>query len=329
MSGVFAAATVALGFAGYFNAITGLPLIPVAAFLVLLLSGLLILGIRETAAFTVIFTLIEAGGLIFLIVVGLPYLGNVDYLAMPHGPAGVFQASALLFFAYTGFEGIVKLSDETRDPERTIPRALLLSLGITIVLYILVALCAVSVSGWELVAGSDAPFAAVVYAALGSDASAAISVIALFATANTALMFLLASSRITYGMAGSGILPGILAAVHTGRRTPWMAILVLSLVTFVVLFIGNISLIANVTNVTLFITFIAINAAVIVLRYRMPDIPRPFRVPGSAGRLVILPLAGIAFSLFLLVQQNAEVLGISAVLLAAGFLVYFLIRKTP
>jgi APA family basic amino acid/polyamine antiporter len=199
-----------------------------------------------------------------------------------------------------------------------IPRALMISLGITIILYILVAVCAVSNRRLGTGRGSDAPFTAVVFAALGSDASVAISLVALFATANTALMFLLASSRITYGMAGSGILPSVLATVHSGRRTPWVAITALSLLTFVLLFSENISLVANVTNVTLFITFIAINAAVIVLRYRMPDIPRPFRVPGSIGRFVVLPLIGILFSLFLLVQQNAAVLGISAVLIGAG-----------
>lgn len=326
LSGIFAAATVALGFSGYLAALSGLPQFPVAAVLILLLCLLLLYGIRETAICAIVFTLIEAGGLIFLIAVGLPYLGSVNYLEMPRGLTGVFQASALLFFAYTGFEGIVKLSEETKNPERSIPRALLLSLAISIILYILVALCAVSVGGWQLVSGSDAPFTSVIQAALGSDASYAISVVALFATANTALMFLLASSRITFGMASGGALPMILSRVWERRGTPWTAILLISGVALLPLALQNISVVANITNATLFMTFIAINAALIVLRFRCPEAPRPFRVPFNVRGVPVLPVCGILFSLFLLAQQEILVLGICGVLAVVGLLVSFRTR---
>jgi len=328
LSGIFAAATVALGFSGYAAALTGFPEVPIAAALILILCLLLLLGIRETAFFAIAFTLIEAGGLVFLIAVGLPYLGSVSYLEMPLGWSGVFQASALLFFAYTGFEGIVKLSEETKNPERTIPRALVLSLAITIVLYILVALCAVSVGGWQLVSGSDAPFTAVIHTALGSDASFAISIIALFATANTALMFLLASSRITFGMASARSLPGILGRIWEEKGTPWAAIILISVVALLPLGLRDISIVANITNATLFVTFIAINAALIVLRLRCPEASRPFRVPISVKGVPVPAVCGILFSLFLLAQQEILVLGLCGILGCTGLLLASRVRSS-
>ncbi len=317
-SGVTGASTVALGFGGYFNALFGVPVITGALLLLVSLSFILFYGIKESARFAIAATLIEAGGLVFIIFIGLPYLGDVDYFKMPLGLKGVFEASALIFFAYIGFEGIVKLSEETKAPEKTIPKGLMLAILISIVLYILVAVSAVSVMGWEKLSSSDAPFADLAYRVLGNKAFVVLSVIALFATANTVLMMQLASSRITYGMADSFSLPGLLATLHPSRRTPWVAILSMTGLSMVFIFAGNIGFVANITNFTLFVTFIVINAALIFLRYREPSLKRPFRVPLTVGKFPILPLFGLAFCIFLLFQLNLEVLAIGAVLTLLG-----------
>jgi len=107
LSGIIGASTVALGFGGYFKALFNMPVITSALVLIIALSFLLFWGIKESAWFAVVATLIETSGLIIIIFIGVPYLGNVDYFEMPMGLAGVFQASALVFFAYTGFESIV------------------------------------------------------------------------------------------------------------------------------------------------------------------------------------------------------------------------------
>ena len=317
-SGILGAATVALGFAGYFSDLVGFPPLPSAVLLILVLAGILLSGIKETARVAIILTLIEAGGIIMIILIGLPYLGQVDYLAMPQGVPGLLQASALVFFAYMGFEEMVKLSEETRNPERAIPLALLIALAVTIILYILVSLAAVSVVGWEQLAASRAPFADVAAVALGPAAFTIISVIALFATANTALLMMMASSRIAYGMASSFSLPPVLARVHPRTRTPWVAIIAVALVSMAFLSVGRIGFVANVTNFTLFATFIVINASVIVLRYRAPDAPRPFQVPGKIGSLPLIPVAGMISSLFLLAQVDPGVLLIGGILVALG-----------
>ncbi len=156
-----------------------------------------------------------------VICIGVPHLGSVDSLDMPNGLRGVFEAAALIFFAYMGFEEMVKLSEETRDPERNMPLALMAALAITILLYILVALSVVSVVPPEVLAASAAPFAEVAAEALGPEAFVVVSAIALFATANTVLLMLLAASRIAYGMAESASLPTVLAGSIRGGGPLW------------------------------------------------------------------------------------------------------------
>ncbi|MDD1745092.1 MAG: APC family permease [Candidatus Methanoperedens sp.] len=323
LSGVIGAATVALGFGGYFNAFFKVPVIPSAIVLIVALSFLLFYGIKETARFVMIATLIETAGLVIVIFIGLPYLGKVDYFEMPYGWTGVFQASALVFFAYTGFESIVKLSEETKSPEKTIPKGLMLAIVVSIFLYVTVAVSAVSVMGWERLSTSDAPFADLAFFVFGSDAFILLTAIALFATANTVLMMMLGSSRIIYGMADSRTLPAILASVHRSRRTPWTAILVTMAVSILFIFAGDIAFVANVDNFTLFVTFFIINAALILLRYKEPGMNRPFRVPLNAGRLPLLSFLGMVSCVFMLAQLEGKVILTGAMLVVIGWIVSF------
>jgi len=325
-SGVIGAATVALGFAGYFNAITKVPLLPSALGLIIILSALLMAGIKQSTWVAIIFTLIESLGLAFIIALGIPYLGSVNYLEAPHGLDGIFKAASLIFFAFIGFEEIVKLSEETRNPEKVIPRSLMIAVAVSIVLYILVSLSAVSVLGWQRLSESSAPFGDIAFAAFGQSAFFILSVIALFATTNTVLLMLLAASRITYGMAKSGSLPRALDRISASTRAPWTAILAIMALTMAFVFLGDIGLVASVTNFTLFVTFLTINAALIVLRYSSPRMVRPFRVPGTLGMMPIIPLLGLIFNIFLLSQLSLEVIAIGIVLTVLGGL--FSLRKS-
>ncbi|MCK4335424.1 MAG: amino acid permease, partial [Candidatus Aenigmarchaeota archaeon] len=222
ISGFVFSATVSFGFAGYFESLFGFPYLLSAVVLIILLSIIIFYGMKESIWFAVIFTLIEVSGLIIIIFMGLPYLGSVNYFEFPSF-AGIFQAAALIFFAYIGFEQITRLSEETKKPDVNIPRALLLAIAITTVLYILVALSAVSILDWHSLGQSSAPLADVASQALGPNAFALLSVIALFATANTVLLILLATSRIMYGI-GKSFSPGnLFARIHSKRHTPWVA----------------------------------------------------------------------------------------------------------
>jgi APA family basic amino acid/polyamine antiporter len=319
-SGVLSAATVALGFGGYVSGLTGIPAVPAALLLIAGLAAIGVYGIRETALFAIAMTLIEAGGIVFVIVIGIPYLGSVDYFAMPNGLSGVFQASALVFFAYMGFEEMVKLAEETREPEKTIPRALVLALAAAVVLYMLVTVSAVSVLGWERLAATPAPFAAIAEVTLGGSASILISLVALCATANTSLLLIVSTSRLAWGMAADGALPATLARVHPTFRTPWVAVAAAAAIAAAFTLTGEIAYVANATNFALFLTFALINATVILLRMREPDIPRPFRVPLAVRGVPLVPLLGILFSFFLLLQIEIEIvlLGIGILLVGWG-----------
>jgi APA family basic amino acid/polyamine antiporter len=315
LSGVVGASTVSLGFAGYLSVFTHLPVSAEAAGLLLLLAFLSAVGIRESTTVAILLTLVEAGGLVGIIAIGLPHLGSVDLLEMPSGLPGIFAGAALIFFAYQGFEEMVKLSEETREPQKTIPRGLMLALVITIVLYLLVAVAAVSAVGSQRLAASPAPFAEIARDTLGTGGSTLFTIIALFATANTVLLMLIASSRITYGMAKSGSLPLHLSHVHRTRRTPIAAIIVITAISLAFLLLGDIHVVAQITNFTLYITFLVINAAVIGLRFRSPDLVRPFRVPLAIRGVPLFPVLGAGVCVFFLFQLDLFTLAVGTVLL--------------
>jgi APA family basic amino acid/polyamine antiporter len=318
LSGIIGASTVALGFAGYASALSGIDRALLSVGLIVGLSLLLTRGIKFTTLFAILFTFIEMAGLVLIILIGIPSFGRVDYLEMPLGLPGVLTAASLVFFAYIGFEDVVKLAEETREPERNIPRGLLVAMAVSIFLYILVSISAVSVVGWEALAASEAPFATVAGQALGSGASLLLSGIALFATANTVLLMLLASSRISYGMAHAGHLPGLLGYVHETRGTPVWATLVVGAGACLFALAGDVGFAAELTNFTLFLTFSVINASVILLRIRHPRVHRPFRVPGSVAGIPLLPIAGVVASVVLLTRLDPAVVGLGIVLIAIG-----------
>jgi len=324
IGGSFSAATVTLGFASYFNDFFGTNILLVAIVLTIILSFINFWGIKESVWLAVIFTIIETLGLILIIVIGLPYFGKagLDYFEMPNGIMGMLQATVLLFFAYLGFESITRLSEETKNAEKIIPKAIILSIAISTVIYILVAIAAVSVVDWHNLAGSPAPLALVARTALGTNAYTILTFIALFAASNTALLMLITDSRIIYGMADSGLLPKQLAMIHPDRKTPVAAIMVTMILALGALFVGTITLVANITNFTVFITFATINLAVIWLRYDMPNAQRRFKVPFSAGRLPILPLFGAFSCIFMITNFKIEVIIGGFVIILIGLLFY-------
>lgn len=331
---MFAAATVSLGFAGYLTQFIGTqtPLPVIAAVLLVILSIVNLYGIKESAAMAIVATVVEALGLLIIIAIGLPHLGAVDYFELPPDATNInlFGAAALLFFAFLGFESITRLAEETKEPEKTIPRATLLSLAISTIIYILVALAAVSVVPWQHLAQSSAPLADVARAGLGESTSIILTIIALFATANTALLMLVTDTRIVYGMAESGVFPERLklTSVHARRRTPWIAAIVVGILSIAFLALEDIKILANATDFTVFITFAVVNLAVVWIRYAQPETARtaPFKSP-SIGRLPICAVLGAAASLLLATNVGHDVIIGGVLIIAAGLAVYELLIK--
>ena len=326
ISGFVFSSTVALGFAGYFMNLFGSPMILSAIALIVLLSIILYYGIKESVWFAVVFTLIEAAGIVIIIALAVPYLGTVNYLSFP-SLAGVFQAAALIFFAYIGFEQITRLSEETRNPDRNIPRALILSIIITAVLYILIAISAVSILDWQVLGASEAPLADVAAQAMGPGAFTIMSIIALFATANTVLLMMLATSRILYGIGRSFSPRNIFARLHSKRHTPWVATIVVMIFSIIFLGFGDIGIAASITDFLIFFTFIIINLSVIRIRYMGYEKERDFRIPLNIGRFPVIPVMGILSCIVLMFYTDPGVILYSVLIIIIGLVLFEVLNK--
>jgi APA family basic amino acid/polyamine antiporter len=326
ISGFVFSATVSFGFAGYFEKLFGVPYLMTAALLIILLSFIVLYGIKESVWFAVVATLTEAAGLVLIIAMGVPYLGSVDYFEFP-SLAGVFSAAALIFFAYIGFEQIARLSEETKNPKVNIHRAMLLSIAITTLLYILVAVSAVSVIDWRGLGASNAPLADVASRILGPNGSLLLSVIALFATANTVLFMMVATSRMLYGIGKSFSPDNLFARVHQKTRTPWVAILITMIFSVFALSFGRIETVANITDFLVFFVFIVINASAIKLRYSVKREEHHFKMPLNIGRFPLVPVFGIVSCLVLMAYVNPEVMLYSALMIVVGFLIAEILER--
>ena len=283
---------------------------------------MLIYGISESAIMAVVFTLIEIIGLIIVIIIGLPYLGSVNYFDVSKGFPSIFAASALIFFAYLGFEEISRLGEETKNPTKTIPKAMILAIVISTILYMLVAISVVSVVDSQTLAASNAPLADVVATAFGTNAFLLISIIALFATANTVMFIMLAGSRIIYGMSIEKVFPRTLSYILKSRKTPIYAVIITMLFTMAFVMVGNIEIIASLTDFAIFLVFITINAVLIALRYKQPNVKRQFKVPCNIGRFPVIALLGIIASAFMLLNLDISAI-FYGTLITVGFLFFY------
>jgi basic amino acid/polyamine antiporter, APA family len=297
---IITSATVALGFAGYFTTIVPIPYIIAAILVIIFLTIFNMIGIKQATTFNIISTVIEFVGLILIILVGFKYIGSVNLFEMPQGLSGVFVSAGLVFFAYIGFESLVKLKEETKNPDKTIPKAIILSVIITTILYILVAVSAVSVVGWQALSESAAPLALVAQTALGGMSGQILVIVALFSTANTILIGLVTASRQIYGIAKEKALPQIFTHIHERTRTPLIAVYASTAVAILFVLIGDIAFVANLTNILLFFTFGLVNLSLIILRYKTKPKKGKFRCPVNIGKFPVIALLGIISSVVMI-----------------------------
>jgi APA family basic amino acid/polyamine antiporter len=262
---LLAAATVALGFGGYWSHLFGTPAVLNALALLGVTTLILCLGIAGSVALAIVLTFVEAAGLLFVIVVGLPFWPKGNFLEMPQGLGGVWNAASLIFFAYIGFDELGNFAEEMHHPERDLPRALFISMIVTTAIYVLVALSAAAAVGWRDLGGSDAPLALVARHVLGPRADTILTLVALCATANTVLLLLLSGARSVYGIASAGMLPARLAAV--GRKTgiPVGATAVVVGVTAPFVLLGDLSRVAEMTDASVLLSFLMVNGALVWL----------------------------------------------------------------
>lgn len=330
ITGIITAATVSVGFGGYFLQFVDLPIVVTSIILIAILSIVNYIGIRESAWANTVFTVIEASGLVMIIVIGFTITEpvQVNYLDFPNGLSGTILGFVLIFFAFIGFESMVNVAEEVKNPSKTIPKAIVLAITITAVIYILVSVSAVRVLSWEELGTSLAPLANIADKAFGETGNTILSSIALFATANTVLIALVAGSRIFYGMSREGSLPKAFGKIHSKTKTPWIAVIIIMAAAMGFTLVGDIVIIANITVFAVVITFASVNLAVIVLRYTEPNIVRPFRVPLNVKNFPILPLFGFIISGYMALQFQTEIILVGLGIIGVGALVFILYEKS-
>ncbi|MGA3303984.1 MAG: amino acid permease [Methylovirgula sp.] len=259
-------------------------------------AGLLTLQIEWGARFNTLMVALKIAAVLLVIGAGLPHVQAANWHPfMPFGFGGVVNGAAVVFFAVFGYDTLTTAAEEARDPQHQLPRAVLLSLAISLVLYVAMALVLTGMVHYDRL-NSAAPVAAA-FSDVGLRWVALIvSVAAVIGLLSVMLAFMLGCARIWFAMSRDGLLPAWFAKVHPRFRTPHRPTLIAGTLTALVAGFFPIREVAELVNIGTLSAFAVICLAVIVLRHTRPDVPRTFRTPF----VPFIPIAGIGFSLWLL-----------------------------
>ena len=289
--GVVASSAVTLGSAGYIAQFVDLPRPIIVVAVVVALGAVAAWGILESVLLASLFTLIEVGGLLAIIVAAvhaeLPIAATlVQPLPFEAGTlSGIAFASLLAFFAFIGFEDLANVVEEAKVPHRDIPRAMVLTLVISTILYVAVAATAISAVSVERLAASPAPLS-LVFREVAGISPATISAIAIVATLNTILAQMTMAARVIYGMARQGDLPGFAGRVHPRTATPLFATALIVATVIALALIFPLERLAESTSLATLVVFALVNLALLRLRHRQvpthgPHVRVPLWVPAA------------------------------------------------
>lgn len=322
-------ATLSKAFAGYFNAFA--PAIPAWLIILALFSGLAFVnfrGMQESSALNIFCTALEVSGLVIVILVSSLFLfgsgagaGNPAASPVPNeqamGWTAVIQGAALAFYAFIGFEDIVNVSEEVRNPERNVPRAILFALGIAGVVYVLVSWLATNVLSPSELAASNAPLLDVVRRAQPNFPQVIFTLIALFAVLNTALLNFITASRLLFGMSREGLLPTWLGKLHPQRATPYRTLLVILPIAIFLALSGTLQFLAGTTATLILAMFCLVNLSLLAIKRREPQ-NSGFQVP------YLIPAIALIFNLVLVAFASQESHILALVFTGVGILLVLL-----
>jgi basic amino acid/polyamine antiporter, APA family len=319
-------ATISKAFAGYLT--TFAPAIPDWLVVLALFAGLAYVtfrGMEESSALNIFCTTLEVSGLIFVIVATSFFLfgggatgGNpapvVDGATI--GTVAVFQGAALAFYAFIGFEDIVNVAEEVKNPERNVPRAILLALGIAGTIYILVSWLATQVVSPTDLAASSAPLLDVVRRAQPNFPKIIFTVIALFAVLNTALLNFVTATRLLFGMSRDGLLPAWLGKLHPTRATPYRTLVVILPIVIFLALSGTLKFLAGTTATLILAMFSLVNLSLITVKRQEPR-NAGFQVP------LFVPILALISNLVLVLFASTNSHILALVFTAIGVVLVF------
>jgi amino acid transporter len=343
LSATFAAAgSLAAGFAEYFGEIWELPpTLLVMILFIMLLAFINYIGITESVVVNMLMTIVEVTGLLIVLVAGAIYVGQgkaefsrlTDFSTGDNVIFAIIAGVALAFFAMTGFENVANVAEETIDPHKSFPRALIGGMIAAGVIYVLVSVAAALTVPVDTLAGSDAALLEVIKAGIlpvsVSVMTLVFAVIAMIAITNTTLVQVVTQSRILYGMAREDVVPAPFARVHASRRSPWVALLFSAMVVIALLIVGSllnragfgIDIVERLAAVTV-VLLLVVYAGVIISCFKLrghDESEKTFRAPTP---LLVLGLVGNIVLLYYVITDDPSSLWWCLGLVGVGFVLF-------
>ncbi|RSN05901.1 amino acid permease [Nonomuraea sp. WAC 01424] len=331
-------AVVAIGISGYFGFLVGqlglgLPAWMLGApgtgpghvvdlfavILCLFIAFLLNLGMRSAARFETFVVAIKVAVVLLVIVVGFFYIDGANYTPFfPFGFGGAVTGAATVFFAVFGYDAMSTAAEESKDARRHMPKAILYSLAISMVLYVLACLVLTGMQNYQEIdpeSGFSSAFASVGLSGLAT----VIAVGAIVGILTVMFTFMLGVTRVWFSMSRDGLLPAWFAKLHPVRHVPVRVTWIVGVGSALIAGFLPIREAAELTNIGILLAFVVVCAAVIVLRYRRPDLPRGFRLPG----MPVVPAIGVLFSIWLITFLEPLTWLRFVVWFAIGLVIYF------
>lgn len=306
LSASLSAATIIHGFHGYLSTFIQTPQIVTVLILVVLLSAIAIWGISQSVMITAILTLLEILGLCMVIYVGVDHVSLDSETLRTFIPPmdisllnSIILGAFLAFYAFLGFEDMVNIAEEVKDPTQTMPRAIIATLGIATLFYMVIAVVTISVVPVDELVHSSAPLAKVYEIATQSKATI-LSSIAMFAVINGALIQMIMVSRILYGMSRQSWLPNFLSSVHPKTSTPINATIFTGILVFVLATVFPLLTLAQSSSFLIFIVFTLVNISLLIIKHKDPH-PDGIRTYPR-----IIPIMAIILNLILLGFQTVS-----------------------
>jgi len=300
-----------------------------AMFIVAAISLLLVIGIKESASFNNIMVITKVGVIIVFVVIGFFFVKNINWHPFipkntgewgHFGWSGILRAAGVIFFAYIGFDAVSTAAQEAKNPQKHMPIGILGSLGISTILYILVAIVLTGIVAYPQLLVPDP-------VAVGVDAMGQklfwlrpiVKVAAIAGLSSVILVMLLGQPRIFYSMSKDGLLPPVFSKVHPKYKTPYISTLLTGSVALVLAGILPISILGELVSIGTLLAFAIVCVSIIFLRKTKPDIPRPFRTP----LVPLIPILGAGFCLLQMASLPLDTWLRLIIWMALGMIIYF------
>ncbi|MCL2524224.1 MAG: amino acid permease [Betaproteobacteria bacterium] len=340
-----ATSAVSVGWSGYFQSLLagfgiGLPTALTAApgalpgvdtfinlpamLIMLAITALVAHGMRESARLNNLMVAIKVGVVLLFIAVGVWHVEPANWRPFaPFGASGIFNAAALMFFAFIGFDAVTSAAEEVRNPSRDLPIGIIGSLVVCAVLYVAMAAIMTGIVPYQQFAGVDHPVSLALQLAGQTWIAGFVDLGAILGMTTVILVMTYGLTRIIFAMSRDGLLPRRLSRVHPVHATPWTATWIVGLVFSTVAAFVPLRTLAELINIGTLTAFTLISVSVLVLRRTHPDLPRAFRCPG----VPLVPLLSVAFCLFLMAHLQKTTWIAFAIWMTLGLAIYFLYAR--